>query len=107
MTERPDIAHARDKCSNMVEMLRMRAETAPQSRSHTFSRDGVKDEGHLTYAALDLKARAIAAHLQKNIPPGGRVLLTYAPSLEFIAGFFGCLYAGAIGVPAFPPRGMQ
>jgi acyl-CoA synthetase (AMP-forming)/AMP-acid ligase II len=107
MTERSAIALARDKCSNIVELLRMRAETAPETCSHTFTRDGVKDEGQLTYASLDLKARAVAAQLQKRIQPGERVLLMYRPSLDFIAGFFGCLYAGAVGVPAFPPRVIQ
>ena len=58
MSERPAIALARDKCTNIVELLRMRAEIAPETRSHTFTRDGIKDEGQLTYASLDLKARA-------------------------------------------------
>jgi acyl-CoA synthetase (AMP-forming)/AMP-acid ligase II len=31
-------------------------------------------------------------------------LLVYEPGLDFIAGFFGCLYAGIIPVPAYPPR---
>jgi acyl-CoA synthetase (AMP-forming)/AMP-acid ligase II len=29
-------------------------------------------------------------------------LLLYAPGLEFIAAFFGCLYAGVVAVPSFP-----
>ena len=35
---------------------------------------------------------------------GQRVLLVYRQSLEYIAAFFGCLYAGAIAIPAYPPR---
>src|SRR5688572_27403906 len=35
---------------------------------------------------------------------GQRALLLYPPGLDFVAGFFGCLYAGAIAVPAYPPR---
>jgi thioester reductase-like protein len=30
-------------------------------------------------------------------------LLLFPPGLDFIAGFFGCLYAGTIAVPAYPP----
>ena len=26
------------------------------------------------------------------------------PGLDFIAAFFGCLYAGVVAVPAYPPR---
>jgi len=35
---------------------------------------------------------------------GARALLLYPPGLEYIAAFFGCLYAGVIPVPAYPPR---
>ncbi|MES1244335.1 MAG: amino acid adenylation domain-containing protein, partial [Acidobacteriota bacterium] len=28
----------------------------------------------------------------------------YPPGLDFVAAFFGCLYAGAVAVPAYPPR---
>jgi acyl-CoA synthetase (AMP-forming)/AMP-acid ligase II/acyl carrier protein len=35
---------------------------------------------------------------------GQRVLLLYPPGLDFVAGFYGCLYAGAVAIPAYPPR---
>jgi acyl-CoA synthetase (AMP-forming)/AMP-acid ligase II len=35
---------------------------------------------------------------------GERVLLLYPSGLEYIAAFFGCLYAGAIAVTAYPPH---
>ena len=35
---------------------------------------------------------------------GQRALLLYPPGLEFIAAFFGCLYAGVVAVPAYLPR---
>ncbi|GAF97548.1 unnamed protein product, partial [marine sediment metagenome] len=35
---------------------------------------------------------------------GERALLLYPPGLEFIAGFFGCLYADVVAVPVYPPR---
>ena len=31
-------------------------------------------------------------------------MLAYPPGLEFIAAFFGALYAGCVAVPAYPPR---
>jgi acyl-CoA synthetase (AMP-forming)/AMP-acid ligase II len=34
---------------------------------------------------------------------GERALLLYPPGLEYIAAFFGCLYGGAVAVPAYPP----
>ena len=35
---------------------------------------------------------------------GERALLLYPAGLDFIAAFFGCLYAGVVAVPAYPPR---
>lgn len=36
--------------------------------------------------------------------PGDRAMLLSPPGLDFVAAFFGCLYAGFIAVPAHPPR---
>jgi len=63
--------------------------------------DGEKEEW--TYATLDFRARAIGSALQEAGAQGERVLLLYPPGLEFIAAFMGCLYAGAIAVPTYPP----
>jgi acyl-CoA synthetase (AMP-forming)/AMP-acid ligase II len=30
--------------------------------------------------------------------------LVYPPGLDFITAFFGCLYAGCVAVPTYPPR---
>ena len=58
----------------------------------------------LTRGELDRRARALAARLQARGLAGRRALLLYPPGLEFIAAFFGCLYAGVVAVPAYPPR---
>ena len=49
-------------------------------------------------------ARAIGAWLQMHSLEGERALLLFPAGLEFIAGFLGCLYAGVVAVPAYPPR---
>src|SRR5271170_2816345 len=53
-----------------------------------------------TFSELDRRARSIAAHLQTRGLAGEGVALTYASSLEFVSAFCGCLYAGAVCVPA-------
>ena len=35
---------------------------------------------------------------------GDRALLLYPSGLDSVTAFFGCLYAGVIAVPAYPPR---
>ena len=88
----------------LVELLRWRAQHQPSQRAYTFLRDGEKDAIHLTYAELDEQARAIAAWLQEMDAMDERVLLLYPSGLDFIAAFFGSLYAGAVAVPAYPPH---
>lgn len=63
-------------------------------------------EDRITYAELWSEVRALAGYLQKRcrLRTGDRVLLLYPPGLEFVIGFFACHAAGAIAVPAYPPR---
>ncbi|MDG2223421.1 MAG: aminotransferase class I/II-fold pyridoxal phosphate-dependent enzyme [Rubripirellula sp.] len=63
-------------------------------------------ENRITYAELWAEVRAFAGYLQKRcrLRTGDRVLLLYPPGLEFVIGFFACHAAGAIAVPAYPPR---
>ena len=90
--------------STLVELLRHRAQHQANRRAYTFLNDGESEELHLTYGELDAHARAIAAALQHSGASGERALLLYPPGLEYIAAFFGCLYAGVVAVPVYPPR---
>jgi thioester reductase-like protein len=64
-----------------------------------------------TYASFLRRAQAIAGHLRKDcrFAAGDRLLLAYPPGLEMICAFFGCVRAGLIPVPVYPPssRGFQ
>ena len=55
---------------------------------------------HMSYATLDRESRRIAAWLQENGASGRQVLLLYPSGTAFIKAFTGCLYAGAVAVPA-------
>lgn len=90
--------------ANFIEVLRWRAIHQANQRAYTFLVDGETELVHLTYGELDKQARAIAAQLQRLDAIGERALLLYPAGLEFIAAFFGCLYAGVVAVPAYPPR---
>jgi acyl-CoA synthetase (AMP-forming)/AMP-acid ligase II len=95
------------KVSSLVELLRWRAFQQPEQRVYTYLTDGETEGPHLTYEALDRQARAIGALLQSYQASGQRALLLYPAGLEFIAAFFGCLYAGVIAVPLPPPNMAQ
>lgn len=70
---------------------------------YTFLQDGEEREIQLTWAQLDVRARAIAAELQARGLAGRCVLLIYPTGLDYVVAFFACLYAGVIAVPAYPP----
>jgi amino acid adenylation domain-containing protein len=89
---------------SLVELLRARAQATPSRVAYTFLSDGEREESVLTYGELDGLARSVGAWLASRGAAGKRVLLLYPPGLEYIAGFWGCLYAGAVAVPAYPPR---
>ncbi|MBI5444050.1 MAG: fatty acyl-AMP ligase [Deltaproteobacteria bacterium] len=90
--------------ASLVELLRRRAEGETDRVAYTFLADGETEQERVTYGELDRRSRAIAALLRRRHRPGERALLLYPSGLDFIAAFFGCLYAGLIAVPAYPPR---
>jgi 8-amino-7-oxononanoate synthase len=89
---------------NLVRVLRRHAEERPDRTAFVHLVDGPSDHPSLTYAQLDRRARAIAGRLQDMGFTGQRVLLVYPPGLDFITAFFGCLYAGCVAVPTYPPH---
>ena len=92
---------------HFVEILSQRAARYPEKKAFRFLEHGEREAESLTYAELDRRARAIAALLGKTHEPGARLLLILPHGPDFIAAFFGCLYAGLIAVPAYPPRANQ
>ncbi|MFG1797765.1 amino acid adenylation domain-containing protein [Nocardia sp. NPDC049149] len=59
---------------------------------------------HLTYRELVERATTISNALLRIAAPGDRAVLLFAPGMEFVATLLGCLYAGVVAVPAYPPR---
>ncbi|HEY0601316.1 MAG TPA: AMP-binding protein, partial [Herpetosiphonaceae bacterium] len=90
--------------SSLVDIAHWRAEHQTDRLAYTFLVDGETTESTLTYGELDRKARQIAAILQQHQLVGERALLLYPPGLDYITAFFGCLYAGVVAVPAYPPN---
>ncbi|WP_225409747.1 non-ribosomal peptide synthase/polyketide synthase [Stigmatella hybrida] len=92
--------------ASLVELLRQRAGTQPDSRLYTFLEEDGSDSA-MTHGELDRWARRIGEALTEVSRPGARVVLLYPPGLQYIAGFFGCLYSQRTAVPAYPPDPMR
>jgi 8-amino-7-oxononanoate synthase/acyl carrier protein len=88
-----------------VSILKHWAERRPEAIAFRFT-DVETQDTSITYRRLWDEVRGLTGYLQGRcrIRPGDRILLLYPPGLEFIVGFFACHAAGAIAVPAFPPR---
>ncbi|HYO51820.1 condensation domain-containing protein, partial [Archangium sp.] len=91
--------------STIIEVLNERGAREAERSAFTFLGDADSDQSSLTYGDLDLRARRIATLLQRYVVRGERVVLLSPPGLDYVSGFLGCLYAGAIAVPAYPPEG--
>jgi len=88
----------------LVELLQMRAQQYADKTLFTFLTDGEDEKEEITYAQLDQRARRVAAWLQQQDLMGERALLLFPPGLDFIITYMGCLYAGVVAVPSYPPR---
>lgn len=86
-----------------LEMFRAGVRAEPDRVACGVLADGATVTGTVTYAELDRAAGAVADELQRTLAPSARVVLLAEPTLEFVAGFLGCLYAGICAVPMPPP----
>jgi len=90
--------------NHMVELAQQRACQQVDKIAYTFLADGETPTEHISYAQLDAHAKAMAMQLRQITQPQERALLLFHSGLEFIVGFFACLYAGVIAVPLHPPK---
>lgn len=91
--------------SSFVEVLLSWYQNHPSKMAYSFLDDKGDVLKSVTYRQLLQKSCMIADHLRgtAKLNPGDRVLLVYPPSLDFIVAFIGCLMAGIVAVPTFPP----
>jgi acyl-CoA synthetase (AMP-forming)/AMP-acid ligase II len=88
--------------ATLVELLDIRAEEPDRPAFGFVTGEDLQPE-LISYRQLQRAARGVAAAIMRRAGPGARIVLAYPPSLDFIVGFFGCLYAEAIAVPVYPP----
>lgn len=90
--------------STMVQALQRRAALTPDRVALRFLAETPDQAVVLSYRELDLRARTIAGALQAQTDVGDRAVLLFPSGPDYVAAFFGCLYAGVIAVPAYPPE---
>lgn len=95
------------KSDTLVGILRQHSADKSFVTAYTYLEEGEREANSINYLDLDKKSRSVAVYLQSLLSPEDRVLLLYPSGLDFIVAFFGCLYAGIVAIPAYPPRRNQ
>ena len=90
----------------LSELLQFRGETHPDAGYNWLDGD-LEASASISLTQLDRRARAIAKEIREHVNINENVFLMYPPGLEFIEAFFGCMYAGVVAVPTYPPRGSR
>jgi FkbH-like protein len=90
--------------TTILNVLKYRAERSSDHIVYRILDDREREIKAVTYSHLDQQARAIASVLVHVDTFGKPVLLVYPQCLEYIASLLACWYAGAIAVPAYPPK---
>lgn len=90
--------------SNIVDVLRWRAEHQGTETAFHFLHNGDRETVAMNYQALDTEVRRLAGRLQAIGLENERVLLLLPTGPDYVIAILACLYAGAIAVPLDPPR---
>ncbi|EWM18595.1 LOW QUALITY PROTEIN: non-ribosomal peptide synthetase, partial [Kutzneria sp. 744] len=61
-------------------------------------------EDEIGYGELERRTRLAANGLRALAVPGDRVVLLLPPGADYLVAFLGCLRAGIVAVPLYPPR---
>ena len=95
-SHRHDVA---DGAEMIRDVLRRRAELTPYKRVFVWLKSGEREGASYILPSLIEKRGLSAASLRSRRDRQTRFVAS-SSGLEFVAGFFGCLYAGAVAVPS-------
>jgi non-ribosomal peptide synthetase-like protein len=95
-----------DDSNDLVPRLLHYAKTTPNRRAVVWLNHKAEEELVYTYGQLYAAARRVAylLHTKWKMQPGERVVLCYPPIAEFYPVFLGCVLAGIIPAPIYPPN---
>ncbi|MEO1448800.1 MAG: AMP-binding protein [Bacteroidota bacterium] len=100
----PSSARHIPQATDLVALLQARAADFAEKRAFGYLDKNLDLTESCTFAELDRDARRVAVALQIRGLTGRQALLMYPSGISFIRAFFGCLYAGVVPVPLYPPQ---
>lgn len=100
--------------TNWIEVLEQQAHLRPNQLAFTESstastsplgcEPGQLLDKSISYSALSQRVKALAVELQRHSQFGDRVLMVMPAGIDYVIGFFACIYANVIAVTAYPPN---
>jgi acyl-CoA synthetase (AMP-forming)/AMP-acid ligase II len=90
--------------NTLVEILAYWAKVKPDGKAYTMLNANGLEDSYITYGQLHSQSLNVARYLLSQGLRSRNVVLLYPPGIEFIVGFFGCLYAGVVPAPIHTPK---
>lgn len=84
------------------DFLAVHAHSKADDQAFTYIEDN-GEKSLICFADLHQRAQSIAQYLVTEFEPKTKVVLLFPQGLEYIQAFLGCLYAGVVAVPLYPP----
>ncbi len=92
-----------DDAQTIIEVLEWHVAVHPD-RIYVYLYGEGPDPEPITYSALLADAIAVAGGLRaRGVEPGDRVAIMLPTGRDFLASFYGIMYAGGVPVPVYPP----
>lgn len=85
----------------IIDRLRRNAQNTPDKAALTFLTQ--KENISLSNKALLEQIEHFATRILRLAEPGSRAIILLNPGIDYLVSFLGCLLAGVIAVPAYPP----
>lgn len=97
--------HQYETPKTFVDILLKQQERASNSTAMLELEKGREESGRVTYGDLVTRASRVAATLKEFRKEA--ILIMLPSGIDFALAFYGCLLAGSIGVPLYPPSGAE
>lgn len=81
------------------------AAQSPDKAAYIFLNGRLKVEDSVTFLDLKTRVEHVAQSISEKTEPGARALILLPSGIDYIVAFLGCLAAGVVAVPYFPPTG--
>lgn len=99
-----EVKHEMIPAENLIELFEKTSDTFPDKVIYYFLEDGFEEKEKINFSEMRQRVKSLASILQTRYKKGDRALMLFPPGIEFIVSLMACIYAGLVGVPAYPPR---